>query len=395
MGSMLFGACTKDAKLTEKVQPESNRKISTLAVDNAPIDAGASTLTKNLYFNLKEVAFDTHGILFGQEFFNSQSFAIDPQDNPAVSDFKTITTDQPAVLGQDLQWYLTKPWELSRMKAAALHVYNNGGVVTMDFHMNSKYATSTAYNGSPYNQWLMYNIGNNTNASEVAWFDGQLQQACNVLNDLKIPVVVRLFHEMNGNWFWWGNLAGGGAAAYQKMYQHAVNYMKANTNYALFGWSPNSSFNSGTFPGTNYYPGDAYVDVVGVDMYDAGATGNSHPLSDLAAEVTAVSDFAYNHAKIPVLSEVGNRVDNPNNKPNWWYDVNTNLQTSASGRAYKIAWMLTWVNKPWGGNGYPYVAYSGSNSAAKTGLINFKNMSTTLTMADSRSRNMYDTSYKQ
>jgi mannan endo-1,4-beta-mannosidase len=358
---------------------------------DAQIDGGVTTETRNLYYNLKEVAWDTKGILFGQEFFNSQSYVIDPQDNPAVSDYKSTTGGHPAVLGQDFEWYISKPWELARMKAAAQHVYNNGGVLTFDYHMLSKYHNGHTY--SSVDQYLMYNIGNGTDDyQECAWFDGEMQKVVNVLNDLQMPVVVRLFHEMNGNWFWWGTQAYGGSTSYIKMYKRAVDYIKARTNYALFAWSPNYPFNTGTNAGTNFYPGDPYVDVVGVDIYDAGGTGGQ-PLSTLVNEVTAVSDFSWNHNKVPVLSEVGNRKDDIESKPNYFRDVNQSLQSS--NRGFKIAWMLTWVNKTWGGvvNNQPYIAYSGSSSTAKQGIIDFKTMSTTLNLSESRSRNMYDASY--
>ena len=42
-------------------------------------------------------------------------------------------------------------------------------------------------------------------------FDEQLDEFIQMLNQLKdykgkkIPVVIRLFHEASGDWFWWGD----------------------------------------------------------------------------------------------------------------------------------------------------------------------------------------------
>jgi beta-mannanase len=252
--------------------------LSTIRI-TAQIDGDATTQTKNLYKNLKKLAFDRRDILFGQEFFNTQSFGINEQNDPNVSDYKSTTGDHPAVLGQDFKWYLTKSWELARMKAAAKYVYNNGGVVTMDFHMDSKYHDGHEFKKyqNQYEKvddtYLMFNIGSqNNNYQEMTWFNGELQKVANVLNDLKIPIVVRLFHEMNGNWMWWGTQAYGGSDSYIKMYKYAVDYIKNRTQYALFAWTPNYPFDSGNNPGINYYPGDNYVDVVGVDFYDIGSS---------------------------------------------------------------------------------------------------------------------------
>jgi mannan endo-1,4-beta-mannosidase len=72
------------------------------------VDAGATTQTKNLYFNLKEVAWDTRGILFGQQFYNSFSMAGGNHEDESVSDFKDVTGDHPAVLGQDFSFISPK-----------------------------------------------------------------------------------------------------------------------------------------------------------------------------------------------------------------------------------------------------------------------------------------------
>lgn len=393
LGSMLFHSCSKDAPIKEdatlkkEVQTKS-KKLRVSGVGTAPIDLGATQITKNLYKNLNEVAWNTKDILFGQEFYNSYSFGGGNHNDKTFSDFKDITGDHPAVLGQDFMYYIYKTsTERAIHKAAALHAYTNGAVVTFDFHMPSKYHAGPNYSSSDLN--LMYNIGNNNDAyGEVTWFKAELDKTISIINELNIPITFRLLHEMNGNWFWWGTQANGGSASYQKMFQLAVNHIKSKTDLALFAWSPNYPFNSGTYPGTNYYPGDLYVDVVGLDMYDIN-TSAGQSFSVMVTELTAVSDFGWSHNKIPVFSEVGNRVNSPDSYPYWWYNLNEALQ--GSNRAFKLAWMLTWINQGWDGPAYaPYVAYWNSSTSAKTALRDFKNMSTTLMLSDSKTRNMYD-----
>ncbi|OXA75057.1 mannan endo-1,4-beta-mannosidase [Flavobacterium aquidurense] len=233
-------------------------------------------------------------------------------------------------MGQDFNYYITKgPVDRARHAKAAKFIYKEDGVFTFDFHMYSKYHESFIYEES--DKYLMHNIAEGINdQQEVTWFNNQLQDAVDILKELKIPVVVSLFHEMNGNWFWWGNRAEGGKEAYIKLYQYTVNYIKARTDYALFAWSPNYPFDSGNYPGINYSPGDDFVDVVGVDYYDAGSS-KGKSFESLVHDVTAVSDFSLRHNKTPVLAEIGNRFDRPNDKPNWWIEVNQHLQDSDHG----------------------------------------------------------------
>ena len=86
------------------------------------------------------------------------------------------------------------------------------------------------------------------------------------------PTLLRWGWEMNGNWFDWdGSHNGKNPAAYVKAWQrmHRIFADQGADNVAWV-WSPN--WNSG--PSTawnamqNYYPGDAYVDWVGVSGYN-------------------------------------------------------------------------------------------------------------------------------
>jgi mannan endo-1,4-beta-mannosidase len=89
------------------------------------------------------------------------------------------------------------------------------------------------------------------------------------LADHGVPVLLRPYHEMNtapGRGFWW---AGQDPAAFRKLWQlahdHLVNHRGLHN--LIFVWAPNSWDGSyGLQPGP-YYPGDRYVDVVGVDDY--------------------------------------------------------------------------------------------------------------------------------
>lgn len=93
----------------------------------------------------------------------------------------------------------------------------------------------------------------------VAGYLRQLQAA-------HVPVLFRAYHEMNGNWFWWGGRPGedGSAALYRQIYNRFVNV--DHLNNIVWVWNVNSpSPNAGSIAG--YYPGSQYVDVVTMDIY--------------------------------------------------------------------------------------------------------------------------------
>lgn len=82
--------------------------------------------------------------------------------------------------------------------------------------------------------------------------------------------VIRLGAEMNGKWepdFM------GPTAIEQKMWatcfdNEVISMRRALGEHFLFDWNPNAC--KGDYPYGNFYPGSAYVDIVGLDLYDVG-----------------------------------------------------------------------------------------------------------------------------
>ncbi|RII90166.1 beta-mannanase [Clavibacter michiganensis] len=92
------------------------------------------------------------------------------------------------------------------------------------------------------------------------------------------PVYLRYAHEMNGDWYPWaegvdGNGAGSYAAAWRHVHDVVAAQGAANVRWV---WTPNVPY-TGSTALVGLYPGDAYVDVVGLDGYNwgTGITGHS------------------------------------------------------------------------------------------------------------------------
>jgi hypothetical protein len=160
---------------------------------------------------------------------------------------------------------------------------------------------------------------------------------------------------MNGNWFWWGSAATS-VTNYRALYALTVDYVKDRAKSVLFCWSPNLPLDF------NYYPGDEYVDFVGLDYYEIDVL-------TLRTQLGSLVDFAEQHEKIAVLSETGNRVIGDNASLYWSQTVLPAILDDPSGKAWKISWLLTWINASWS---FPYVPHSSSSQAAKSSFISFK-----------------------
>ncbi|MBR7671858.1 glycosyl hydrolase [Streptomyces daliensis] len=130
------------------------------------------------------------------------------------------------------------------------------------------------------------------------------------LEDAGVPALFRPLHEMNGDWFWWG--AHGGDHGTRALYQLTHDYLtrEKGLDHLVWVWNVDAKGAAGQMP--DYYPGDAYVDVVSVDAWnDAGfPSGEQYAtLQDLAA------------GKPLALAEVG-RIPSPSDlaaQPEWTY----------------------------------------------------------------------------
>lgn len=88
-------------------------------------------------------------------------------------------------------------------------------------------------------------------------------------------VYIRLAHEMNGDWYPWGAAVGGNSAAhYILMWQRVrgIFWQKGlDARSVQWIWAVNHE-DVGFARAEDYYPGDAYVDWIGIDGYNWGAS---------------------------------------------------------------------------------------------------------------------------
>lgn len=193
------------------------------------------------------------GILSGQ-----QEFPMNRNDGEELRYLMEVTGQEPAILGLD---YISNDFHGVNERAIAWH--KKGGIVSICWHwgipphglgyLSSKESVDLAElltPGTALHQGMLDNMD-------------QTATALKELQEQSIPVLWRPFHEFDGDWFWWGK---GGSAAFVQlwrlMYDRYVNYHGLNNLIWVLGY--------GGEKGEGYYPGDKYVDVMGVDCYSEG-----------------------------------------------------------------------------------------------------------------------------
>ncbi len=143
------------------------------------------------------------------------------------------------------------------------------------------------------------------------------------------PIFLRPAAEMNGDWFDWGGANNDrDTAAFIKAWRrihdifdeegvHNVSWVWApNSESSPGGWDP-SSWNSWR----NYYPGDAYVDWVGIDGYNWGLLPGGDGWLSFGAIMQHVYDD-YATRKPIMIAETGS-TESGGDKAQWISDMGT------------------------------------------------------------------------
>jgi mannan endo-1,4-beta-mannosidase len=150
--------------------------------------------------------------------------------------------------------------------------------------------------GTPlYNHWC-------SQVDEIAVFLKQLQ-------DAHVPVLWRPYHEMNGDWFWWGGRTGeySTIALYKQLFDRLVNHHHLNN--LIWVWSMDRP-STPERAHARYFPGIDFVDVLSLDVY-----GNDF------AQSYYESIAALSQGKPMALAEVGSppKPEILRQQPRWAY----------------------------------------------------------------------------
>jgi mannan endo-1,4-beta-mannosidase len=171
--------------------------------------------------------------------------------------------------GEDKDSVLARP----AMIAEAERQYRNGAVVTITWHevrptddepVTFKDSVQGHLTDAQWKELLTpgspLNLRWQAQVDVVADYLKQLQ-------DAHVPVLFRPYHEMNGNWFWWGGRAGrdGSVALYRQLYDRFVNVHHLDN--LLWLWNVNAPNGSNAGPIEDYFPGAQYADLVTLDVY--------------------------------------------------------------------------------------------------------------------------------
>ena len=218
-----------------------------------------------------------------------------------------VTGKYPAIIGFDMMGYSPARREHGGSPGnaveQAIKFHEQGGLVTFCWHWNApnQYLKSGTDNGNP--RWWGGFYTRNTDFDIDAVMNGRdpegkalldrdiaaIAEQLLRLQEAGVPVLWRPLHESSGGWFWWG---AKGAEPFRQLWIYLYNELTYTYGCNNLIWIWNARYD-------DWYPGDAYVDVIGEDVYADPHDYNAQ--SSLFYEVMGVPETP----KLLALTEVG------------------------------------------------------------------------------------------
>jgi hypothetical protein len=222
----------------------------------------------------------------GDKILSGQMYA--PWGINELTYLKNITGKQPAVMGVDFIHQSANPQEVQN----AINWWNSGGIPTIMWHWGAP-GVGEGYENSKVAIDIDKCFIESTPEYTAFWSELKIKaDLLETIRDAHVPVLWRPYHELNGNWFWWGKQ---GPDKFKKLWITMYNYFVHDRGLNNLIWVLCYTGQ----PDAAWYPGDEYVDIGGADIYDAG---NGPQTSMYNAVKTITRDqfpIAYHECGIP------------------------------------------------------------------------------------------------
>lgn len=354
----------------------SDPQIGSKANPSPLIDANTTPETRALYLNLKRLSPDH--LLFGHQ--DALAYGVLWEGDEDRSDARDVTGSHPALYGWEIgNLELGADENLDKVNFARMRrwiqaAYQRGGVITISWHMNSPATGGNAWDTRPTVAEIIPGGGKHEQLKAYldtfVAFNEQLALTDEQGKTHYIPIIFRPWHEHNGDWFWWGK-GHASEADYIALWRFTVEYLRDENkaHNLIYAFSPDRSRTDINHFKRDYlygYPGDDYVDIIGLDNYwDLGHPANETPAEqqkqDFARSLQAIVEITNEKGKIAALTE-GGQDKLPN--PSFWTDtILPAIKTNATTR--QLAYMMVWrnANREREERDHFYVPYEGHEGA--------------------------------
>lgn len=376
-GSYSGAAAAVNYFACEQFADKSETEYNITSADNYEGSIGKEELytKEQLYAVLEAVYNDPNACIIGEE-------AI-PYLGNAYNRFYDATKEYPGMIGIDLTEYgqdlKTESREMWSKQLCQIYKYvAQKGIVNVSIHFtnpsgnipNGDYqhcrgTLGVHFSKAEYDEEFKNLVTDGTDINKTFMSELEIMgEFLKALHDNGIPVMYRPLHEMNGYWFWW--CVGQGeycidAENYTNLWKYIYNYFvnDLGIDSMLWVYAPDISDSETNSAPEGYaksiimsamycYPGDEYVDIVGIDWYTRGKLeiGSNDCYTNLVKSTGkpgAITEFGPRGEKNAnqIFADTGEKVNQADLYSNM--DLLNDMLT-LKGKGYNFTYILSWIN---------------------------------------------------
>lgn len=248
----------------------------------------------------------------------------------AITSIYNQTSKWVGILGNTYMRQHTGPYgnwidDLNNVNQTLIDYSNQNGIVSVMIHWNNPWTGGGQTDMTSSSNLLdLVTTGSPANISFLKDLDS-IAVGFTQLQDSGVTVLFRPFHEMNGNWFWWGSKSTTLpiSSDFTTLWIYTFNYLTITKNLhnILWYYTPsaresnvtNLAFKTELF----YYPGSNYVDIIGLDVYNDTldipnysallATGKPIGLSEFGPKKSHVTNLKNVYDYTILISQIKNK----------------------------------------------------------------------------------------
>ena len=302
------------------------------------------------------------GILFGHQ--DDLAYGIGWRYVDGESDVKRVAGDYPALFGWELGGLElgnavnldSVPFET--MRKLAIKAHNMGGINTFSWHPFSVIDKASAWTKEADVVRHIVPGGSHHEA-----FKKHLDKVADFFKSLKtddgqqVPFIFRPWHEMDGDWFWWGSKQCT-TTDFQELFKFTIHYLRETKGLdnMLSAYSPDNKFNT-LEEYYSWYPGDEYVDIMGMDNY--GDLKKENGERDAIRKLHIVIEAAKSKNKFAALTETGHE----NVTDSMWFTEKLGVVLQDPIVAKELSYAMVWRSDDKVHFFFPYPCHAAAEDA--------------------------------
>ncbi len=244
------------------------------------------------------------------------------------SDVKEVCGDYPGLMNWDLgliEWQCDKELDgvpFNFIREEVKEQDERGGINAFSWHLRNPINKQDAWSTTAGNVVKeCITTGTVANDTMKVW----IARAADFIKSLKdkkgnpIPVVFRPWHEHTGSWFWWG-YDHCSADEYKALWRMTRQiFDEKGVDNVVWAYSPDKDHVTDMASYLERYPGDAYVDIMGADVYHFDGEKGVPTYEERVKNVlSSATEAAEKHGKLVAFTETGSE---SLTMPNWWTEV--------------------------------------------------------------------------